>query len=83
MNNNRAGGDGGGIANGLPLGGQMPLIGGPVTLNHSLVIGKHGRPGRRHIQLRRNGDAVVQRLSWSTTPTTASLSAPSPAASGS
>ena len=36
---NRAAGDGGGIANGLPLGGPMPLVGGLVTLNHTLVIG--------------------------------------------
>ena len=39
VNNNRAGGDGGGIANGVPLGGPVPLIGGPVTLNQSQVSG--------------------------------------------
>ena len=39
ISNNRAGGVGGGIANGVPLGGPIPLIGGPVTLNHSQVTG--------------------------------------------
>ena len=42
---NRAAGDGGGIANGVPLGGPMPLVGGPVTLNHSLVIGNQAAKG--------------------------------------
>ena len=37
VNNNKAGGDGGGIANGLPLGGPMQLPGGPVTLHNSQV----------------------------------------------
>jgi hypothetical protein len=41
VNNNRAGGDGGGIANGIPLPGPMPLIGGTVTLNHSQVTGNN------------------------------------------
>ena len=45
MNNNRAGGDGGGIANGVPLGGPMPLLGGPVTLNHSQVTGNTAAHG--------------------------------------
>ena len=46
VNNNRAGGDGGGIANGLPLGGpDDPRSGGPVTLNHSLVIGNTAAHG--------------------------------------
>ena len=42
---NRAAGDGGGIANGMPLGGPMPLVGGPVTLNHTLVIGNQAAKG--------------------------------------
>jgi hypothetical protein len=37
VNNNRAGGDGGGIANGIPLPGPMPLPGGVLTMNHSQV----------------------------------------------
>ncbi len=45
MDNNRAGGDGGGIANGIPLGGPMPLMGGPVTLNHSQVNGNSAADG--------------------------------------
>jgi hypothetical protein len=45
VNNNRAGGFGGGIANGVPLGGPMPLVGGPVTLNHSQVSGNTAAHG--------------------------------------
>ena len=36
---NRAGGDGGGIANGVPLPGPPPLIGGALKLVNSQVIG--------------------------------------------
>jgi hypothetical protein len=36
---NRAGGDGGGIANGVPLPGPMPLVGGTLKLVNSQVIG--------------------------------------------
>jgi hypothetical protein len=39
VSNNRAGGYGGGIANGIPLPGPMPLIGGALSLNHSHVTG--------------------------------------------
>jgi hypothetical protein len=46
VKNNSAGGFGGGIANGIPLPGPMPLIGGVLTLNHSKVTrntaGIHG-----------------------------------------
>ena len=45
VNNNRSGGDGGGIANGIPLGGPMPLVGGSVTLNHSEVTGNTAASG--------------------------------------
>ncbi len=44
VNNNTAGGNGGGIANGLAL-GKMSLPGGPVTLNHSQVIGNVAQAG--------------------------------------
>ena len=37
--NNAVGGYGGGIANGIPLPGPMPLIGGALTLNRSKVTG--------------------------------------------
>jgi hypothetical protein len=40
-----AGGDGGGIANGVPLPGPMPLIGGQLTLNHSQVTGNTASHG--------------------------------------
>jgi hypothetical protein len=39
VKNNTAGGYGGGIANGIPLPGPMPLIGGALTLNRSKVTG--------------------------------------------
>ena len=42
---NRAGGDGGGIANGVPLPGPMPLIGGTLKLVNSLVIGNRAAAG--------------------------------------
>lgn len=42
---NRAGGDGGGIANGVPLPGPMPLIGGALKLVNSLVIGNRAAAG--------------------------------------
>jgi hypothetical protein len=45
VNNNRAGGDGGGIANGIPLPGPMPLPGGAVNLNHSEVTGNRAAHG--------------------------------------
>jgi hypothetical protein len=45
VNNNRAGGDGGGIANGIPLPGPMPLPGGAVNLNHSEVTGNSAAHG--------------------------------------
>jgi hypothetical protein len=38
VNHNRAGGDGGGIANGVPLPGPMPFPGGDLTLKHSQVM---------------------------------------------
>jgi hypothetical protein len=38
INGNSAGGDGGGIANGVPLPGPMPLPGGDVTLKNSQVM---------------------------------------------
>jgi hypothetical protein len=38
INHNSAGGDGGGIANGVPLPGPMPLPGGAVTLRNSQVM---------------------------------------------
>ncbi len=41
----RAGGDGGGIANGIPLPGPMPLPGGALTLNHSQVTGNTAAHG--------------------------------------
>ena len=45
VKNNRAGGDGGGIANGIPLPGPMPLPGGALTLNHSKVTGNTAAHG--------------------------------------
>jgi hypothetical protein len=48
VNYNSAGGDGGGIANGVPAKGLPPgppLIGGPVTLNHSQVTGNTAANG--------------------------------------
>ena len=45
VNYNRAGGDGGGIANGVPLPGPMPLVGGPVKLVHSQVTGNTAANG--------------------------------------
>jgi hypothetical protein len=46
VNNNTAGGVGGGIANGVPLpGGPIPIVGGPVTLNHSQVTGNTAARG--------------------------------------
>jgi hypothetical protein len=45
VDNNRAGGDGGGIANGIPLPGPMPLLGGTVNLNHSDVTGNSAAHG--------------------------------------
>jgi hypothetical protein len=45
VDNNRAGGDGGGIANGIPLPGPMPLRGGAVNLNHSEVTGNSAAHG--------------------------------------
>jgi hypothetical protein len=42
---NRAGGDGGGIANGVPLPGPMPLVGGTLKLVNSLVIGNRASAG--------------------------------------
>ena len=42
---NRAGGDGGGIANGVPLPGPMPLVGGALKLVNSLVIGNTASAG--------------------------------------
>lgn len=42
---NRAGGDGGGIANGVPLPGPMPLVGGALKLVNSLVIGNRAAAG--------------------------------------
>jgi hypothetical protein len=45
VNNNTAGGDGGGIANGIPLPGPMPLLGGQLTLNHSQVTGNTASHG--------------------------------------
>ena len=44
MNGNTAGGNGGGISNGLVL-PQMTLPGGPVTLNHSQVTGNTAAHG--------------------------------------
>ena len=58
VNNNRAGGDGGGIANGVPLGGPMPLLGGAGDVESQPGDRQHRRPRRRHLQLRRNGDAL-------------------------
>ena len=45
VKNNSAGGDGGGIANGIPLPGPMPLPGGALTLNHSQVTGNTAAHG--------------------------------------
>ena len=45
VNNNSAGGDGGGIANGVPFPGPMPLVGGTVTLRNSQVTGNHAAHG--------------------------------------
>jgi hypothetical protein len=45
VNNNTAGGDGGGIANDIPLPGPMPLLGGQLTLNHSQVTGNTASHG--------------------------------------
>ena len=45
VNNNSAGGDGGGIANGIPLPGPMPLPGGALTLAHSQVTGNTAAHG--------------------------------------
>jgi hypothetical protein len=45
VDDNTAGGDGGGIANGVPLGGPNPVLGGPVTLNHSQVTGNTATQG--------------------------------------
>lgn len=42
---NRAGGDGGGIANGVPLPGPMPLVGGALKLVNSQVIGNTATAG--------------------------------------
>ena len=42
---NRAGGDGGGIANGVPLPSPPPLIGGTLKLVNSLVIGNRAAAG--------------------------------------
>ena len=46
VNGNRAGGYGGGIANGVPLPpGPPPLVGGQVTLKHSHVMHNHAAHG--------------------------------------
>ena len=45
VNFNRAGGDGGGIANGVPLPGPMPLVGGALKLVNSQVIGNTAAAG--------------------------------------
>jgi hypothetical protein len=45
INNNSAGGDGGGIANGVPLPGPMPLPGGDVTLKNTQVMHNHAAHG--------------------------------------
>jgi hypothetical protein len=45
VNFNRAGGDGGGIANGVPLPGPMPLIGGALKLVNTLVLGNTATAG--------------------------------------
>jgi hypothetical protein len=46
VNHNRAGGDGGGIANGVPLPpGPPPLFGGDLTVTHSQVIGNTAAHG--------------------------------------
>jgi hypothetical protein len=45
VNNNRAGGDRGGIANGSPAPGPPPLFGGTLTLNHSQVTGNTAATG--------------------------------------
>jgi hypothetical protein len=45
INHNSAGGDGGGIANGLPLPGPMPLPGGDLTLKNSQVMHNHAAHG--------------------------------------
>ena len=42
---NRAGGDGGGIANGVPMVGPPPLVGGTLKLINSLVIGDTAAAG--------------------------------------
>jgi hypothetical protein len=42
---NRAGGDGGGIANGVPLPGPMPLVGGALKLVNTVVIGNTAAAG--------------------------------------
>jgi hypothetical protein len=38
IDHNTAGGDGGGIANGVPLPGPMPFPGGDLTLRHTQVM---------------------------------------------
>ena len=45
VKDNTAGGDGGGIANGIPLPGPMPLPGGALTLNRSRVTGNTAAHG--------------------------------------
>jgi len=46
VNHNTAGGDGGGIANGVPLPpGPPPLFGGDLTITHSQVIGNSAAQG--------------------------------------
>jgi hypothetical protein len=45
VNGNSAGGDGGGIANGAPLPGPMPLLGGDITLTHSEVRNNNAAHG--------------------------------------
>ena len=45
VNFNRVGGDGGGIANGVPLPGPMPLPGGALKLVNSQVIGNTAAAG--------------------------------------
>jgi hypothetical protein len=45
VNHNSATGDGGGIANGLPLPGPMALAGGDLTLRHSQVTGNNAAHG--------------------------------------
>ena len=75
VNNNTAGGDGGGIANGFTV-GKMSLPGGSITMYHSQVMGNTAAQGG-------GPSTTVERLPWrrppsaATTPITASRKRPS------